>query len=35
VFAAKADSAAVISGFLAERFERKGLKMKVMEWMGV
>jgi thiamine-phosphate pyrophosphorylase len=35
VFAAKADSVAVISGFLPERFEKKALKMKAMEWLAV
>jgi thiamine-phosphate pyrophosphorylase len=35
VFAAKADSVAVISGFLPERFERKALKAKVTEWLAI
>jgi len=35
VFAAKADSVALISGFLPETFERKALKAKVMEWLAV
>jgi thiamine-phosphate pyrophosphorylase len=35
VFAAKADSVAVIAGFLPERFERKALKAKVLEWLAL
>ncbi len=35
VFAAKADSVAVISGFLPENFDRKSLKSKVLEWLAV
>ncbi len=35
VFAAKADSVALISGFLPENFEKKALKAKVMEWLAV
>jgi thiamine-phosphate pyrophosphorylase len=35
VFAAKADSVAVVSGFLPEKFEKKALKAKVLEWLAV
>jgi thiamine-phosphate pyrophosphorylase len=35
VFAAKADSVAVISGFLPEKFEKKALKMKARVWWAV
>jgi thiamine-phosphate pyrophosphorylase len=35
IFAAKADSVAVISGFLPERFEKKALRAKVAEWLAV
>jgi thiamine-phosphate pyrophosphorylase len=33
VFAAKADSVAVISGFLPDKFDKKVLKMKIADWM--
>jgi thiamine-phosphate pyrophosphorylase len=35
VFAAKADSVAVISGFFPEKFDRKALKAKALEWLTV
>jgi len=35
VFAAKADSVALISGFLPEKFEKRALKAKVTEWLGL
>lgn len=35
VFAAKADSAAVISGFLPESFDKKALKAMTMAWLAV
>ncbi len=35
VFAAKADSVAVISGFLPEKFEKKELRARVAEWLTV
>ena len=35
VFAAKADSVALISGFLPEKFDRKALKAKAMEWLAI
>lgn len=35
VFAAKADSAAVISGFLPETFDKRALRAKVIEWLAV
>jgi len=35
VFAAKADSVALISGYLPEKFEKKALRAKVTEWLAV
>jgi thiamine-phosphate pyrophosphorylase len=35
VFAAKADSVAVISGFVPESFDKKALKARVLEWLAV
>ena len=35
IFAAKADSVAVVSGFLPEKFEKKALKAKALEWLAV
>ncbi len=35
VLAAKADSAAVISGFLPEKFDKKALKATVIEWLAI
>lgn len=35
VFAAKADSVAVISGFLPGKFEKKELRVKVAEWLAI
>lgn len=35
VLAAKADSVAVISGFLPESFDRKALKTKVLDWLAI
>ena len=35
VFAAKADSVALISGFLPEKFDRKAMKAKAMEWLAI
>lgn len=35
VFAAKADSVAVISGFLPEKFEKNALRAKIAEWLVI
>jgi thiamine-phosphate pyrophosphorylase len=35
VFAAKADSVAVISGFLPEKFDKKALRAKIAEWLAI
>jgi thiamine-phosphate pyrophosphorylase len=35
VFAAKADSVAVISGFLPERFDKKALKANALAWLAL
>lgn len=35
LFAAKADSAAVISGYLPDTFDKRALKMKVQEWLTI
>lgn len=35
VFAAKADSVAIISGFLPEQFEKKLLRAKIQQWLAI